>query len=102
MRNVFKEEQMCVIRLNLLYRLHVARTDTRHDYLTYGATVQRASQDLSTATEEQRQRIQVWQKRRPKIATNWHKERKMACSSFYMKKTVCSVSECESFGTCKM
>lgn len=47
---------MSVILLNLLYRLHVAWNDTRHDYLAYKATVQKASRDLSKATEEQRQK----------------------------------------------
>lgn len=47
---------MSVILLNLLYRLHITRNDTRHDYLAYKATVQKASRDLSKATEEQRQK----------------------------------------------
>lgn len=51
------KEQMSVILLNLLYRLHVVRSDTWRDCLPYKATVQKASKDLSKATEEQRQKI---------------------------------------------
>lgn len=47
---------MSIILLNLLYRLHVVRSDMRHDCLAYKATVQKPSKDLSKATEEQRQK----------------------------------------------
>lgn len=50
------KEQMSVILLNLLYRLHVVRSDTWRDCLAYKATAQKASKDLSKATEEQRQK----------------------------------------------
>lgn len=36
------KEQMSVILLNLPYRLHVVRSDTRRDCLAYKATVQKA------------------------------------------------------------
>lgn len=49
--------QMRVILLDLLCRLHVVSSDTRHNYLAYKATAQKASKDLSKATEEQRQKI---------------------------------------------
>lgn len=52
----WEKEQMSIILLNLLYRLHVVRSDMRHDCLAYKATVQKPSKDLSKATEEQRQK----------------------------------------------
>lgn len=67
---------MSVILLNLLYRLHVARSDTRHDYLSYKATAQKASKDLSKATEEQRKKSECGRREDLKIVTNWHKGRK--------------------------
>lgn len=51
------KEQMSVILLNLLHRLHVVRSDTWRDCLAYKAIVQKSSKDLSKATEEQRQKI---------------------------------------------
>lgn len=61
------KEQISFILLNLLYRLHVVRSDTWRDCLAYKAIVQKSSKDLSKAAEEQRQKKSwVWQKRRPK------------------------------------
>lgn len=68
---------MSVILFNLLYGLHVVRSDTWRDCLAYKATAQKASKDLSKATEEQRQKNPECGRREDlKIVTNWHKGRK--------------------------